>query len=349
MITFTDRCLSQISAGIAAYEPEVGGALLKLPDTNIVCEFVADPDAHTSAASYLPSPGLTDIVRSEEKRQSLQFAGIIHSHPGSMSEPSGQDHRAFALSLALNPHLSAFIAPIVTIPDPYRPLEPHQHALEPRGTMTVHTCYRRVRGADISPVRHTDPPLADDDPLLDPFQEPESRVAAPRRSFTSLLPSIPQGYRRKGDPADPRNDGVDIYHPPIGIMTLDQDIAFLAASLEGQVAEPLLTSDISYGQINGTPTINVSLSFESLHLLCFLAPGYPFTPPLALLSPVEAGQTKDAVQLQFAWPIGTHETRLLALADAAIAFCEKNPDHFAQRQNLKNSIRSKLAQIGGST
>lgn len=349
MVTFTDRCLSQISAGIAAFEPEVGGALLKLPDTNIVCEFIPDPDAHTSRASYLPSAGLTETVRAEEKRHSLQFAGIIHSHPGSMSEPSGQDHRAFALSLALNPHLAAFIAPIVTIPDPYRPLEAHQHALAPQGTMTVHTCYRRPRGADVPPVRATDAPLPDNDPLLDPFQEQPAPAAPARRAFASFLPSISQSYQRRYDPADPRNDGVDVYHPPLTIMPLDQDIAFLAARLENQNSGPLLESNISYGQINGTPTINLSLSFGYLHLLCFLAPGYPFTPPLALLSPVEHGQTKDAVQLQFGWPIGSHETRLIALADAAIAFSEANPKHFAHRPPIKSATRSKLSQIGGST
>lgn len=357
MIIFTDRCLSQIAHGIAAYDPEVGGALLKLPDTNIICEFVADTGARTSAASYLPSAQLTDIVRAHEKRQSLHFAGVIHSHPGRMTNPSGQDYRAFALNLALNPHLAAFVAPIVTIPSEHQPLQDHQHALPHRGVMTVHVCYRKPRGmtdgsppAFVQPFDTPKPPLKAPHGDSGPFdQDPYISSAADDDLPKSLRPgfglaALLHRPSRLSHNDDPRSDGVDIFHPPVGVLSLDADMAALTTSLQSATNLNFQRSDVSYSQVNGSPTINLSLDFDRLHLLIFLSPGYPFTPPLALISPITDGETMDARQLDFAWPIGPHDIQLRNLAEAVIA------QYDLHRKNdkllAKTFIPGKLASSG---
>ena len=48
MIIFTDQVLSDISTEIARKEPELGGALLGIPNTNIICSFLFDAEALSS-------------------------------------------------------------------------------------------------------------------------------------------------------------------------------------------------------------------------------------------------------------------------------------------------------------
>lgn len=324
MIIFTDRCLAQISAGIAAYEPEVGGALLKLPHSNIICEFLPDPAAHTSHASYTPSAELTPKIRAAEQDQALHFAGIIHSHPGRMAVPSSQDHRAFALSLALNPRLGAFIAPIVTIPRPFEPLEPHQIALEPRGTLSLHVCYRAPRprtGPDLSAPLEQDFG-GDDGPAS---LGNNSRTSA--RFLRSLLPHPGRD--------DPRNDEILLFQPPASVLPLDADIAYLRDLVTHRTGLRWIEADITYVEVNGVPFISAALRFSELELVLMLSAGYPFTPPVALYTPLLSSVPQDTAEVEFSWPIAGQEDRLSRLGAALITLhADTRRRHDAPRRSL---------------
>lgn len=114
MILFTDTVIVEIGRFIAQKAPEQGGALLGAPDSNLISHFIFDEEAEVSHVTYIPSKRLIKAVQEMELRDGLQFKGIIHSHPGNMDRPSGQDHNAFASQLTHNLHMGRFIAPIVT-------------------------------------------------------------------------------------------------------------------------------------------------------------------------------------------------------------------------------------------
>ena len=114
MILFTDTVIGEIDRFIAQKAPEQGGALLGAPDSNLISHFIFDEEAEVSHVTYIPSKRLIKDVQDMELRDGLQFKGIIHSHPGQMDRPSGQDHHAFASQLTHNLHMGRFIAPIVT-------------------------------------------------------------------------------------------------------------------------------------------------------------------------------------------------------------------------------------------
>ncbi|GAA6210266.1 hypothetical protein NBRC116602_00060 [Hyphomicrobiales bacterium 4NK60-0047b] len=140
MILFTDTVMSEIDLSISQKEPEQGGALLGAPDSNLISHFIYDEDAEVSHATYLPSKRLIKAVQELEKQDGLQFKGIIHSHPGMMDHPSGQDHHAFASQLTHNLHMGRFIAPIVTRhPHHKKKLKSHELAL---GDGAKLSCYQ---------------------------------------------------------------------------------------------------------------------------------------------------------------------------------------------------------------
>jgi proteasome lid subunit RPN8/RPN11 len=143
MLIFTDSVIATLGNVIASREPEVGGALLGVPHSNVVTAFIADPEAQTTGVSYRPSPRLVQEVRAAELRDGLEFRGVVHSHPGGMNFPSSQDVNAFSVGLALNPHLAAFVAPIITVDRPAEEADESQLSLAPRGRMTCYVARRR--------------------------------------------------------------------------------------------------------------------------------------------------------------------------------------------------------------
>ena len=154
MIILTDRVLADIGRYIASHEPERGGALLGPPYSNVICSFVADPQARTSHMTYQPSAGLTEMVQRQEVSHGLQFFGIVHSHPGNYAQPSSGDHVAFLNSLNVNPHLSGFVAPIVTLDRDADPECLNELSLSPRGRLTVYVAYRPKQREDLSATTH---------------------------------------------------------------------------------------------------------------------------------------------------------------------------------------------------
>jgi proteasome lid subunit RPN8/RPN11 len=91
---------------------ETGGMLLGDPNTYIIDEFVFDDHSDTTGVSYQPN---TKFLNKILEGQSERFIGIIHSHPPSCRQLSGQDKRAAWSNLTSpgNPHLSAYLMPIV--------------------------------------------------------------------------------------------------------------------------------------------------------------------------------------------------------------------------------------------
>lgn len=110
-----DEVLECIALTVGAAPAERGGALLGIIGRNTVTRFIFDNDAEPHTALYVPSTHLVQAVRDTEATTPLEFKGILHSHPGMYSEPSGQDAHQFATGLRLNPHLPVYLAPIVTL------------------------------------------------------------------------------------------------------------------------------------------------------------------------------------------------------------------------------------------
>jgi hypothetical protein len=117
MYYFADSVIRDLERGVAVKEPECGGALLGLPNRRVITEFLLDSEAQASAASFTTSKGLGKRVRELEQRHGLQFKGIAHSHPTGIDRPSQQDRRQAGLNLELNPHLTDYALPIVTLGD----------------------------------------------------------------------------------------------------------------------------------------------------------------------------------------------------------------------------------------
>lgn len=120
-----DWVIDQIADTIGAAVPESGGALLGLPHLDWITGYLHDSAATTTATRYANSTTLLDAVAAAETHGHARFAGIIHSHPAAVSEPSVDDQREYGRTLALTPHLTGYIAPIVTH-DVDAPPQPHQ-------------------------------------------------------------------------------------------------------------------------------------------------------------------------------------------------------------------------------
>ena len=119
-----DAVLDAVAAHVAGRPPERGGALLGLRGKPVVTEFLFDAQATTTTSTYKPSRDLTARVKAVELNCALQFKGILHSHPGVLDRPSSQDQYELGVGLQLNPHLGAYLAPIVTLEQ--APVDDHE-------------------------------------------------------------------------------------------------------------------------------------------------------------------------------------------------------------------------------
>lgn len=143
MLIYTDQVIEDIGEKIATHEPERGGALLGIPNSNLITCFIEDPLAKVTQASYFPSQELTFKVQNIERHHGLRFRGIIHSHPNGFNSPSGQDGNAFSLGLDINPRLSGFVAPIVTVDKRTGgQYANNELPLHPRGQLTSYMAFR---------------------------------------------------------------------------------------------------------------------------------------------------------------------------------------------------------------
>lgn len=146
-IRVTDEVMEEIALHIGSYEPERGGALLGPVGVDAVTRFIPDADADVTVASYRSSAVLCRRVRQAEAANPLlEFKGIVHSHPGSLDQPSGQDEVAFADSLNLNPWMESFFAPIVVRRRPWRRHEANRLAFGSDCWMSMWVARREVGG-----------------------------------------------------------------------------------------------------------------------------------------------------------------------------------------------------------
>ncbi|GGV13083.1 hypothetical protein GCM10010260_60020 [Streptomyces filipinensis] len=113
-VRVTDHALAAIVDRIGAVAPEAGGALLGPPGTDLVTHLLPDEEATVTHVRYRTSARLIEEVERLQHRGAARFKGIVHSHPAELPEPSDQDLREFGRSLALNPHLGRYLAPVVT-------------------------------------------------------------------------------------------------------------------------------------------------------------------------------------------------------------------------------------------
>ena len=112
-VTIIDSVVDEIRSQIARKPPESGGALYGPRGIALITHFEFDPEASTSAVSYIPSTRLIENVPGVESRTGLQFKGIVHSHPNGFVQPSGGDESTVATFFRMNPHLSSIELPIV--------------------------------------------------------------------------------------------------------------------------------------------------------------------------------------------------------------------------------------------
>ena len=117
--------LNDIEQLIASHPPERGGALLGPRGRPCISSLLLDDLAAASGASFVPSKELGALVRTHEAAGDVEFKGIVHSHPGGFDQLSGPDRAAIANGLRSNPHLTTYVAPIVTMA-PYGELLPHE-------------------------------------------------------------------------------------------------------------------------------------------------------------------------------------------------------------------------------
>ncbi|MEU7721361.1 ThiF family adenylyltransferase [Streptomyces tibetensis] len=129
-VRVTDHALAAIVDRIGGVPPEAGGALLGPAGTDLVTHLVPDDEAAVTSVRYRTSTRLIEEVERIQRAGAARFKGIVHSHPAELPEPSEQDHREFGRSLALNPHLGRYLAPVVTRDDG----PPAPHELVSRGT-----------------------------------------------------------------------------------------------------------------------------------------------------------------------------------------------------------------------
>ncbi|MGL5065428.1 MAG: Mov34/MPN/PAD-1 family protein, partial [Microcoleus sp.] len=141
MLYISKSVLHDIETAIVNHPPERGGAILGPVGQPIITRFLLDEEAHTSGASYLPSPQLTQRVQQLEIQERLEFKGIIHSHPGGLDRPSGPDETAMLEGLNLNPHIPYFVAPIVTLQRSWGQLREHELPLG-RGKISCYVASR---------------------------------------------------------------------------------------------------------------------------------------------------------------------------------------------------------------
>ncbi|MBE9145432.1 Mov34/MPN/PAD-1 family protein [Planktothrix mougeotii] len=151
MLYITTSVIDDIERDIARYQPERGGALLGIVGKPIITHFILDSQGITSGASYLPSPQLTQQVQRLELTQGLELKGVIHSHPGGLDRPSGPDEEAILEGLNINSHLEYFIAPIVTLIQPWG-YSNHELKLA-NGKISFYAGYRQRNRVTIEPIK----------------------------------------------------------------------------------------------------------------------------------------------------------------------------------------------------
>jgi len=285
MIIYTDKVIKNIGKFIASYEPEKGGALLGIPNSNLITDFIEDPLAEVSNSSYFPSKGLTLKVNELELRHGLQFKGIIHSHPGNFDAPSIQDGNAFTLGLSINPSLSGFVAPIITVTKKHDEYDDNELKLNPRGQLATYVAYREKKIQ----------------------QEPD------RQNFF---------YRNVNEYTNKySSSGVTIEKTPCAIMPIAAHSHALKDKLQAVIGLAIGHSE-GYLEVNDVLFISERYIFNTAEVIILFHPNYPTTKPFVLVSKITNEVKADTKEVSFPWSLSYSEgTQLTDMcADAIISF-----------------------------
>jgi len=151
-VIFSEEVLDDICSCICEKPPEEGGFLFSREDDMTVVKFVWDTAGGTTRTSYYPSRNASRIINDTENgsrnsKQLLTFSGVVHSHPRTMSYPSGPDCEAMESLLSLNTNLPFVIAPIVTHGN-YSHTELYPHELQLRNLGKI-SCYYKIAGHQV--------------------------------------------------------------------------------------------------------------------------------------------------------------------------------------------------------
>lgn len=310
MIIFTDRILAQLDEHIGRYPAERGGALMALPNSNIVTSFIFDPEAEMTSASYIPSATLTSRVQAAEREQGLAFCGVVHSHPGGADQPSYQDDVAFRKGLDINPHLARFIAPIITHDRSARSSSPHEHNVGDRARMS---CYVAFRAAGS---------------LSESRGQPDRRWPAAQQPQTSFDPrghpggvamggygrdgrALPDQFAPLAQPpptaVEERHDA-DVLRETTGLVRLVRtamQVMPLARQMAAvqQVFEKVARSQVFIGtgplvELGGVTCLSETLTYRGGDLTIIIPPTFPFTPPVIIM-----GRGQKSQELQLEWTL----------------------------------------------
>lgn len=119
-ILLTPDFVQAVDEHIAAHPPErMMHALGRLrPDGSVMLShWVVDGHADTSGSHVRASSQGEQAIQELERSESVSYLGVIHSHPASVPEPSGQDGNAAADLLELNPHMPLALVGVVVSTD----------------------------------------------------------------------------------------------------------------------------------------------------------------------------------------------------------------------------------------
>jgi proteasome lid subunit RPN8/RPN11 len=273
VLLITDIVIEQLWEGIGAHAPERGGALLGPPNATMISEFVPDPQALVSRASYLPSHDLVQRVQDRERERGLELKGVAHSHPGSLDVPSGPDRYAFGKGLELNPHMATFVAPIITRDRMARSGVANEVDIGLDARMTVYTAYRGKSPIGPAPVG----------------------IQWPSLGWT--------GGGVRGRNSGHGGQEIDLVPLACSVLPVGQHMYELARGVS-ELCEEQFT--IAWGTllVSGIHFLSATLRLDRHEVIVLFAPSYPVTKPAVLMT--DLGQaTAETVELSFAWPIGT--------------------------------------------
>jgi proteasome lid subunit RPN8/RPN11 len=302
MIIFTDRILAQLDEHIGRYPAERGGALMALPNSNIVTSFIFDPEAEMTSASYVPSAALTVRVQAAEQEQGLTFCGVVHSHPGNFDQPSSQDDVAFRKGLDINPHLARFIAPIMTHDRQAKPNVPHEHNVGAHARMS---CYVAFRASDSpSPDRGWNaPPQYQDryDGSGRPVRSAEGYGHGGRPTPLGHFPVEQPRLAQVEDRADPnvlreRSNLVRLMRTPMQVMPLARQMSAVRQFVEKVTRGEVFIAPGPLVELGGVTCLSETVTYRGGDLTIIVPPTFPFTAPVVIL-----GRGQRSQELQFEW------------------------------------------------
>ncbi len=136
-IRLTDAILERVVETIGAKPPETGGILLGPQHRPFLTHFFFDEDAPPSSVVYNPSTPVAERAkRAEVSNRGLAYKGVVHSHPGTLNDPSPTDIDTLFRGLQQNPHLPYLVAPIL-VQHGDREMFPHEIGVATSETDTL--------------------------------------------------------------------------------------------------------------------------------------------------------------------------------------------------------------------